>query len=372
LIWLIALLLFFYFLLLVWVWKGWSWTIHRSVADIDTNFPFVSILIPVRNEEDSIAACIDSIAVNDYPSDRYEIILVDDHSGDNTVACALSVGTQNLKIVQMPDGKSGKKAALTEGLSAASYGLIICTDGDCIVQKKWIRSHVARYKLNDLRLCTGTVLPRLNQTILGDFQWMDFAMTMAVTANGIKRQAYFLANGANMSYPATLAKVLNDEVKGTDLASGDDVFMVQAHAQKDPHSICFINDRESWVETKSEKSLADFLSQRRRWATKSMYTSDYKVIAIQAFVFMVNVVLAGLLVAAIIHPAAYLWPAVLAILFKATVDFLMLASLAVYYDRPQVLRSFVPAFFMYMVYIIYAGVMAMFPAKYHWKGRKVK
>lgn len=64
----------------------------------------------------------------------------------------------------------------------------------------------------------------MNETILSKFQWLDFAATMAITANGIYRQSYFLANGANLSYQ----KHTFDQVKGFEnneiLASGDDVF----------------------------------------------------------------------------------------------------------------------------------------------------
>ena len=48
------------------------------------SLPFVSIIIPCRNEEKFIGMCIDSIIANDYPKDRLEILVVDGMSDDNT------------------------------------------------------------------------------------------------------------------------------------------------------------------------------------------------------------------------------------------------------------------------------------------------
>jgi cellulose synthase/poly-beta-1,6-N-acetylglucosamine synthase-like glycosyltransferase len=48
------------------------------------NLPFVSIIIPCRNEEGFIGKCLDSLIANDYPKDKMEIIVVDGASTDKT------------------------------------------------------------------------------------------------------------------------------------------------------------------------------------------------------------------------------------------------------------------------------------------------
>ena len=47
--------------------------------------PFISVILPVRNEERYIAACVDSIFSQDYPADQMEVIFVDGRSEDRTV-----------------------------------------------------------------------------------------------------------------------------------------------------------------------------------------------------------------------------------------------------------------------------------------------
>jgi len=50
--------------------------------------PAVSIIIPAHNEEATIEKCLASLENLDYPEDKYEVIIVDGHSTDNTVEIA--------------------------------------------------------------------------------------------------------------------------------------------------------------------------------------------------------------------------------------------------------------------------------------------
>lgn len=359
-----------YVMLIRWVYAVWAGT--RDAAVTDTNLlPGISVIIAVRNEENNIVSCLHSIRQNDYPSDKYEILLINDHSADNTVTCALDCGIENLRILSLPEGQTGKKAAITAGLSAAVYDHVLFTDGDCNVGNGWIKSHALQMQASGKSFLTGIVLPEPDGSMLADFQWMDFAMTMAVTVSGISRSRFFLANGANMSFTLTATKGLS-EGKGSAFASGDDVFLIQALAEKSPGSIGVIKAKEAMVITKSEKSWQDFLLQRTRWATKSLKTSDTLVKIIQAFVFIVNLLMAVFVIAGILMPFKFGIYGLALPGVKAATDYLMLRSLARYYDNTKVMRSFVPSFFLYTAYILYAGAMALFPSEYIWKGRKVK
>ena len=74
-------------------------------------YPFVSVLIPARNEEKNIVGCVTSLSQSEYP--RMEIIVLDDNSTDKTfeVAKKLSTGEKNLRVVKgtkLPEGWTGK------------------------------------------------------------------------------------------------------------------------------------------------------------------------------------------------------------------------------------------------------------------------
>src|SRR5687768_10036966 len=100
----------------------------------------VSIIIPCRNEEKTITACIESIFSQNYPKELIEVFVVDDHSEDGTVAC-ITKGNK-CKLIQLPTNLKRKKAALNEGINNASHELIITRDADTFSEENWLRTIV--------------------------------------------------------------------------------------------------------------------------------------------------------------------------------------------------------------------------------------
>ena len=76
--------------------------------------PFVSIIIPARNEQDNIEKCLVSLIKQNYPTTKFEIIVVDDNSTDNTLKRIKKIQQKypRLKIIELkdkPDNWTGKK-----------------------------------------------------------------------------------------------------------------------------------------------------------------------------------------------------------------------------------------------------------------------
>lgn len=98
-----------------------------------------SVIIPVKNEEDNISACLDSIASNDYPPEKYEIIVVDNGSEDQTVNIALAYGVQ---VTSLPDVTIS--ALRNHGAKLASGQVLAFMDADCTVAGDWLQQ-ASRY-----------------------------------------------------------------------------------------------------------------------------------------------------------------------------------------------------------------------------------
>ncbi|HUP27484.1 MAG TPA: glycosyltransferase, partial [Chloroflexia bacterium] len=86
--------------------------------------PTVAIIVPARNEEANIAPLLATLLGQDYPEDRYSIILVDDGSTDRTRQIAQHMASHhpNLRLVQagsLPGGWTGKNNAMFAGYRAA-------------------------------------------------------------------------------------------------------------------------------------------------------------------------------------------------------------------------------------------------------------
>ena len=84
---LVILLLTFslYALLILYYWRGWVTIPGFTVVNQKAKAK-ISVIIAARNEEEDIATCLDSVCNQSYPKELFEILVVDDHSTDNTAA----------------------------------------------------------------------------------------------------------------------------------------------------------------------------------------------------------------------------------------------------------------------------------------------
>lgn len=96
-----------------------------------------SVIIPTRNEEHNIARCLDSLRQLEYPKDRFEVIVVDNGSSDQTFQVAHSyVSTLNLEVISFPKGRVG--AVRNAGAWVASGSCLAFLDADCTVGPQWL------------------------------------------------------------------------------------------------------------------------------------------------------------------------------------------------------------------------------------------
>ena len=110
----------------------------RTLPTVDAGrvAPFVSVIVPARNEERSISSCIGSICASDYPN--FEVIVVDDRSDDATLELARAIPPNhagNLVAVEgrpLPEGWMGKPWACAQGARVAKGDLLLFTDADTV------------------------------------------------------------------------------------------------------------------------------------------------------------------------------------------------------------------------------------------------
>lgn len=96
-----------------------------------------SVIIPAYNAAQTITACIQALQNQTVAADQVEIIVVDDASTDDTVACARACGVQVLT-----PGKLGKSGVRNAGAEAAAGDIILFTDSDCEPRPDWIERMV--------------------------------------------------------------------------------------------------------------------------------------------------------------------------------------------------------------------------------------
>jgi len=356
-----------YIYLLQWITDGWE-AIGSYKSE---NFPVkVSIIVAARNEESSISDCLSSIFNNHYSENLLEVIVVDDQSEDRTSEIVKSQFPQ-VKLLRT-NSKKGKKAAIQLAANQAVGELLLFTDADCTVPSKWIETIVANYDPELIDFIAAPIQIDLEDTNLSRFQYLDVAATMAVTANGIHRKSYYSANGANMAVNRLKFLDLYQIRKDDDIASGDDMFTIQYLAKQDPSKIIFVRSLDATVITKGEENLMGLISQRRRWAGKSRHYPEKNIILVQGYVFLLVSAILGNIVLGLMTDGLGVFTAVMMLFIKVTMDYLFLSHLCKFYGKKEATKKYLISAASYNVYILLAGLVAILPGKYVWKGRSVR
>lgn len=106
--------------------------------------PDISIVVVARNEEKNIAKCLDSLIAQDFPRDKYEIIVVDGASGDKTGEICQGYPVKLLRLAH-----SGISYQRNVGVEAAKAPYIAFTDADCIAERTWLKKLMNQIEKSD-------------------------------------------------------------------------------------------------------------------------------------------------------------------------------------------------------------------------------
>lgn len=106
--------------------------------------PFISVVVPVYNEEEFISETMDQIAAQDYPKDRYEVIVIDGLSSDLTREIVTSLGEsfENFKLLDNP--KQLSSAARNIGFKNSRGEYIIVIDGHVYIENRHLFRDMVR------------------------------------------------------------------------------------------------------------------------------------------------------------------------------------------------------------------------------------
>jgi hopene-associated glycosyltransferase HpnB len=128
--------------------------------------PDIDIIVPARDEVETIGPVIASLVAQDYPG-NFRVILVDDNSTDGTAAAAGS--SPRLRILRgapKPPGWSGKLWAVSQGVAASSAPVLLLTDADIVHDPGHLAALVAR--LHEPRVELVSEMVRLNCTSVAE------------------------------------------------------------------------------------------------------------------------------------------------------------------------------------------------------------
>lgn len=370
-----ALTVLYIILMLVYT-AGWHLQQEIHVAGVFRPVTKISIVIPARNEALTIGACIQSILSNKYPLALFEIIVIDDHSSDDTYEIVTSLHEPNVQCLKLSDYLNGqklnsyKKKALETGIAHSTGDLIVTTDADCIVPPDWLSNFAALYEQSRPAMIIAPVAFTNNGSIVQLFQSIDFMTMQGITAAAYRLQLGNMSNGANLAFSREAFEKVNGYNGVDHLASGDDYLLMMKIKRAYPDGIAYLKSRLSIVQTVPQPDWSGFLNQRVRWASKSGKYDDKKLTSILLIVYLFNfsfLVLFGLG----FYFKAFWVAGFILLVCKTIAELLFLFPVAGFFGKRRELLWFPFLQPLHIIYIVIAGFLG-FIGKYQWKGRSVK
>jgi cellulose synthase/poly-beta-1,6-N-acetylglucosamine synthase-like glycosyltransferase len=371
------LLCLLYSLLILYYRKSWSDIpdfISSNEAQPRTS---ITVIIPARNEEKNIKACIQSLMQQTYPHHLWEAIIVDDHSTDRTAEIVQSVKKENISVISLQHVLNSKeiiaahkKRGIEAGIKKAAGELIVTTDADCTFHPGWLHTIASFYQQYNPSFIAAPVAFTNENSFLKIFQSLDFLSLQGITGASVYKKFHSMCNGANLAYEKKAFEKVGGFSGIDHIASGDDMLLMHKIYKEDPSRVLYLKSGEAVVCTQPAETIADFFQQRIRWASKAGMYEDKRIFFVLLLVYLFNFSMFVLVVYGFFNVVYFYWFAGIT-LFKTFVELVFLYPVAAFFNKKKLLWFFLPSQPFHILYTVIAGFLGQITT-YEWKGRKVK
>ncbi len=343
--------------------------VFRSYNEKTFNFtPKVSIIIAARNEENNIGDCLNSLSKVEYPKDKLEVIIVNDHSDDSTqeiIERYKNVFT-NFKTI-IPEIRDwhliGKTTAIAQGIEVSTGEIIITSDADCTFKTSWIRDLVKYYDDKTGIVCGFTYVEYKN--IFEGMQSLDWVYLLTVASGSFGLRIPLACVGNNMSF----RRKAYDEVggyKNLKFSITEDFALLQGVVKTKKWRCKYPFETGNLALSKACSSYKELLRQKKRWGMGG------KKAPFVGFILMT----AGFLISGLSIAAPFLCTTLfyklLIIATKFSLDFLFLIFSMKKFNLFHLYRYFLIFEIYYTTYVFMLPFLVFINQKVEWKGRIYK
>jgi glycosyltransferase involved in cell wall biosynthesis len=317
----------------------------------------------------------------------FEVLVVDDHSTDNTAAIIKSYADKNVNLISLKDFvddelNSYKKKAIEIAIARSTGELIVTTDADCFTNEHWLQTIYEQYDpafiAAPVCILPSPVGEAPGVRFIEFFQGLDFMTLQGITGASVHKKIHSMCNGANLAYTKNAFEEAGGFAGIDNIASGDDMLLMHKIYKLHPDKVMFLRSKEAIVYTAPVNSITAFFNQRIRWASKADKYDDKRIFVVLLLVYLVNLVLVVLPVLAVFWPWSMVygrWPLITVWLFllaiKTITELIFLYPVSKFFGRLQMLWMFPLMQPFHIVYTVIAGWLGKF-GSYSWKERKVK
>jgi 1,2-diacylglycerol 3-beta-glucosyltransferase len=342
-------------------------TPHAATATLTRNAePNVTVLVCARDEENNIEHCLASLIKLNYPTDKLQILIVDDKSTDRTpqILEAWQKKMTNLSVLRTGEeigNLQGKVNALAQGMDAATGEFVMITDADSTVDPDWVKSYLSYYE-GDTGMVASITLLSINSLFDG-IQSIDWSYLLGMASASANIGVPLSVIGNNIS----IRRAAYESVGGyreIPFSITEDYALFQAIWHKAPWKVKFPIQSELTVVSAPTPDFKSWWRQKHRWVK-----GGQSLKAIGYLIFGIGLVgNLAMLTALFILP---LWPALLVIAIKWAADLLIIMPVLARTKMERLLTYF-PLYELYLALFVFSMPAMIMQKNVKWKGRVYK
>jgi cellulose synthase/poly-beta-1,6-N-acetylglucosamine synthase-like glycosyltransferase len=321
--------------------------LNHKDESIDNLLHF-SIIVAAKNEENNISNLISAIKKLNYPQSKFEVIIVDDSSYDDTYefATMLINKLENFTVVRTTDKKyDGKRGALDYGISLAKHPFIAITDADCIPEENWLFCLSPKFSAGCNFVFGIAPFYQTNKLVNKVSCFENFRNSLLAISAANYGFAY-TASARNFSFNKDAFENIGGYKNTTETISGDDDLLLR-EAVKKGLKVCTLTLPGSYVCSETKKTFKEYFSQRARHTQTSFHYS-FKQKLLLTLWHLMNLVFALSPVLMFIN-IIFILPFLIKILFDT--------SIALIYQRKFGYRFFIfEVIYLQLIYEIFLVV----------------
>ena len=245
---------------------------QEDVKKNTSYYPFVSLIVPARNEEKGLWKTVHSLISLDYPKEKLEIIIVNHGSTDKTADIAKQLiahySSYKILLVHKKRQEGGMKAhAFNAGLACAKGEFIACVDADTLVMRNCLQEMVAYFEDEKVGAVISTIKVQHPKNIYEKIQHLEYIFATFTRGLMSKIDTLHVTPGALSIY----RKILFDRYGGFDENNVTEDLEMAMRLRYYHYTIKLAQNSITY--TKVPDSFHSLWSQRVRWFRGFIYNS---------------------------------------------------------------------------------------------------
>lgn len=220
--------------------------------------PRVAVIVPCFNEEKTVAGTLSSLLGLEYPTEKLEIIAVNDGSTDTTQEVLNTFKSYtNIRILQKENG--GKHSAMNEALKYTNAEIVGCLDADSFVEKDALLQIIQHFQDSDVAAVTPSIKIHNAKGLLQIIQKAEYGLAIFVRHAFARLDSLFITPGPFSFFRRSVI----DQMGPWKHAHSTEDLEMCLRLQQHHHKVT--NEPQAIVYTTAPRTLRQLIKQRVRW-----------------------------------------------------------------------------------------------------------